>query len=131
MLSPLGLRILACWNLVLALAFRVRIFLIVAIPLAFIEFAHGIQQQIGRRTKHCALRGGGAINKLINAFVGGVATPDDLSNSFVAEECAALSVDNLTAAKKNDAIGFACVDVQRARLAGLSEHLNHAREIEM
>ena len=60
-----------------------------------------------------------------------MATSDDLSDSFVAEECPALRVNDFTAAKKNDAIGFTCVDMKGAGLAGLPEHLNHARQIEM
>ena len=60
-----------------------------------------------------------------------MATPDDLGDSFVAEECAALRVDNFAAAKKYNSVGFARVDVERACLAGLSKHLNHSRKIEM
>src|ERR1700741_1449399 len=89
---------------------RVLVFLRETISLAFVEFAHGIQQQVGSRTKHGTLRSRRAIDKFVNALVGGVATPHDFRDGFVTEECARLCVDDFPAAKKNDAISFACVD---------------------
>ena len=45
--------------------------------------------------------------------------------------CAALGVMNLSSFKKNYPVGFAGIDVQRAGLARLAEHLNNSREIEV
>jgi hypothetical protein len=100
---------------------------IAAISLVLVEFAHGVKQKVRGRTKHSALFSHVPINKFVNALSRGVAASDDLRDGFVAEEYSAFRVHDFAATKKDDPVGFAGIDVQRAGLVGLSEHLNHAR----
>ena len=73
------------------------------------------------------MRGRCSVHKFINAFRSALASLNDFRNSFVAKECTALGVMNLSSFKKNNSIGFAGIDVQRAGLARLAEHLNNSR----
>ena len=54
-----------------------------------------------------------------------------MGDGFIAEERAAFGVKDFAAFEENNPVGFARVDVQRAGLMRLAEHLNHARQIEM
>ncbi len=101
------------------------------VSLRFVEFAHGIEEQIGGGAQHGALRGGGAVDEFVNAFHRALAGGDDLGDGFIAEEHAAFGVNDFATLEENNSVGIHGVDVQRAGLAGLAEHLDYAGQIEM
>ena len=57
------------------------------------------------------------------------ATLQNVDHRFVAEEAAAFRVGDFACVKKKHGVGFARIDVQRAGLVRVAEHLHDAREI--
>ena len=77
------------------------------------------------------LRRSGTIDKFVDASPAMDAALDNVDDGFVAKKAAAFRVRDGASVEEKDGIGGRRVDVERAGLAGLSEHLEHTGKIVM
>ena len=97
----------------------------------FVEFAHGIEHEIGGGAQHGALRRWRRRIQICRRPSRRDAALDNVDDGFVAEERAAFGVSDFAGIEEKDRVGFAGIDGERAGLTRVAEHLHDAGEIVM
>src|SRR5690349_24112203 len=72
-----------------------------------------------------------ARNEFVNAFLQRVAGLDDHDYCRIADHVATFRVDYLTRVEEDDAVRDRGIHMQRAGLAGLRKHLDHAWQVKV
>ena len=96
---------------------------------SYSRMASSMRSVAERRTVRCAR--GRAVHKFVNASAALHAALHNVDDGFVAEESAAFGVSDFAGVEEEHRVGFAGVDVKRAGLVRVAEHLHHAGKIVM
>src|SRR5579859_3123800 len=95
----------------------------------FVDFAHGVEHQIGRGAQNGAMSRSLALDKFVNARIILEAVLENVDDRFIPEERAALGVGDVAGIEKKQSVGIAGVDVQSASLVRVAKHLHDAGKI--
>ena len=87
--------------------------------------------RVGCGAQNGALGGSRTVNKFVLAGIILEAVLEDVDDRFVAEERAALGVGDVASVEKEQSVGIAGIDVQRASLVSVAKHLHDAGKIVM
>src|SRR5262249_54932350 len=97
----------------------------------FIHFAHGVEHEIGSGAKDSMLSRGRAVDEFVDAGIVPHAALKDVNDRFIAEKCAAFGVRDFSSVEEEQRVGIPGVDVERASLVRVPEHLHDPRKIVM